>query len=232
MGTLKGAIKLIMTGTGLALIGVAVAVILLSTQLEELVRVRVEERIGAYYGAEARLDDIRLAPLQRGVELTGITVFAPDPFDRKPAIECGRLLLSADLATLFSPRPTLSSVAMENARVTVRVSQNGTNIGRLFANAAAYQEAREESQAVRRTLVVQDCRVSGGELKLTSLLPTIEIDDFRIKEITPEHPVPTWKTSSIFLRSLLTEALTAKGLLDPVLNTLKEEFGDLFSSSS
>ena len=226
---MRGAIKFIMTAIGLMLITIAVAVILLSSPLRDLARQRLSGALAAHYGADVSIDAIRLAPLEYGIEIRGLTIFNPEPFAREPAIECERILLRADLATLFSPEPVFSSVEIEAPKVHLRYDLGkGSNLMSLVKNA---EEAEAKAAPARRSVVIQNCSATGAKVTLTSNAVLgvpfpINLAPFKLKEVSAENPVSGWKMSRIFLKTLLMETVTMKGLLSPVAEKIRSEFGN------
>lgn len=223
-----GPIKFIMTAIGLVLIGIAVAILLLSNPIQDLARHRLENAISEYYGAETTIDDIRIVPLEKGIELVGVTVYNPEPFPHEPAFQCERVLLQVDPATLFSPNPTFAKVEVENPQVQLRYDVGeGTNLGALFASAktAAAADTAEGRTAVVHNMSASDAKVTLTSNALLDIPFPIEISPFQLEEVTPEKPVSAWEASRIFLKTLLLESVSLKYLLDPVAETIRSEFG-------
>jgi hypothetical protein len=219
-----------MTVIGLVLIGIAVALILLSSPLMDLARKRIESAIATHYGTTASIDALRLAPLDGGIELVGIKLYNPEPFPREPAIECGRILLCADPATIFSSAPTFADVVIEEPKVNLRYDLGkGTNLGALLRHSDTAQAASTDAeQAKQRKFFLQDYFARDAQVTVTSnaILDTslpFEVPAFRVKEVATEQAVSAFEASRIFIRSLLLEAVGLNGLLEPVAEMLGTE---------
>jgi len=229
---MKSIIKTGMIAIGLILIGLAVAVVLLRAPLEEFAQKRIEQRLGHVFGSDAQVGELRLLPAKRGIELLGVTVGNPPSFEPGPAITCEQVLVRPDFRTLFSSVLVVDEVALTGlaADLRYRVGE-GTNLGQLSkqaADLAAAQQALAAKGISERMLKVKTLTCSGARMTVrgvaTAGIPlTLRVEPFTLHNLGDGNSVSFAKVSSIFLRSLLMETLTLKGLLRPVVNLLREE---------
>ncbi len=222
---MKSALKTVMIVVGLVLIGISVGAVVITTQMEDRICDRLAARLARDFGTEVSLEEVRLVPWRRGVELIGLTIANPPQFKEGHALRFERILVQPVLRTLFSDTLTLSRVVLEGAEVNLRYELgDGTNLGRLGRQAADRAATNPEGRHVR----VRECRCEGAKVRLkANLLPTpavpIKIAPFTMKELDEDRPVSTPKLAAVFVESLVLEIVTLKGLLRPVGNLLRKE---------
>lgn len=221
---MRAAIRLIMIVVGLTLLGVAVGAVVFRGQVERLARERLQERLGHVVESEVRIEAIRPAPLEYGVALVGVEVDNPAAFKAGPAIRCGRILLRPDWRTIFNKTLTLEQILVEDAEIHLRHELGqGTNLGALAQQAARLSEAQQQG----RMVIVREFACKEAKMRLTSNLTPAPIpmtlSPFKLGEIREGRPVSTAKLTAVFLRSLVVETLTLKGLLRPVVDLLGNE---------
>lgn len=220
-------LKFIMIAIGLILIGLGVAGILFLPRLERFAVGKVETRLGLILDTEVKLGAIRPATMGRGIELRGLTVRNPETFKAGDAIQCGRILLRLDPRTLFSRNPVIEQIDLEDLDVHLRhEAGDGTNLG--YMNKRASDLAAKDPSKTRILVRRIECR--GARMKLDSNvlpLPGISMDlaPFTIENPGEGKPISTAKATSIFLRSLIIETVTLKGLLAPLADLLRGELG-------
>ncbi len=228
---MRAFLKFSAIGLGLLLLAIAAAAILLAPRAEEWGRAHIETELGNLFATNATIDDLRIRWLRRGFELTGVAIDNPPSFKAGPAITCESVLVRWDLARLFSPAPTIREIKVDGIELLLRHEiGEGTNIGRLAKEAAALAEAQagESGTGASRRLVVKDFSGVNGKIRLTSNLVlglpiSMKIPEFTLKDVTKGESMPVARVSAIFLKSLLIEAVTLKGLLRPVALKLQRE---------
>lgn len=221
---MKAAIRLIMIIIGLSLIGTAVGAVLLRGQLENLTRQRYAAKLGHVFNSDVRIERIRIVPLERGVELLNVEVDNPPGFKQGPAIQCRRILLRPELRTIFSPTIVFENILVDGVSLDLRFELGkGSNLGALTKQAANLAETQQGG----RMVVVKEFACKNAAMKISSNVTPIpfsmEIAPFKLKELREDRPLNTPKLTAVFLRSLLMETLTLKGLLRPVFDLLDGE---------
>jgi len=229
---MKSIIKSGMIAIGLTLIGMAVAVVLLRAPLEGFARSRIELRLGHVFGSDAQVRELRLLPAERGIELLGVTINNPPSFEPGPAIACERVLVCPDFRTLFSSVLVVDEVILTGTAADLRYRVGeGTNLGQLSkqaADLAAAQQTMSAQGVSERMLKVKTLTCSGARMTVrgvaTAGIPlTLRVEPFTLHDLGDGKSVSFAKASSIFLRSLLMETITIKGLLRPVVELLRDE---------
>lgn len=221
-------LKFIMIAIGLVLIGLGVAGMLFLPRVERFAVGKAESRLGLILDTEVKVGAIRPAPMGRGIELRGLIVRNPEPFKAGDALECGRILLRLDPRTLFSRNPAVEQIDIEDLVIYLRhEAGNGTNLGYMAKRASDLA-----AQGTSKTrILVRRIECPGARMKLESnVLPlpavSMELAPFSLENLGDGKPISTAKATSIFLRSLIIETVTLKGLLRPLADLLRGELGE------
>jgi len=223
---LKGCLKAVLITVGTLLILAAVAALLLLTRADTYATDAVAGALTHAAKTEVRVDEVRIAPLRRTVEIHGLTLMNPPSFKPKPAIEVDRLALQVDLRTVFSKSPRVEQAVVDGAHVHIRYKlAKGTNLGALAALAS---EAGENE----RSFVIDEFRCQGVKVSLSAnVVPappvSFELAPFALSGDVGQRPLTTGEVTAIFLRTLLHETVTLKGLLRPVGNLIRDEIRGL-----
>ena len=221
-------LKFIMIAIGLVLIGLGVAGILFLPRAERFLVSKAEARLGLILDTEVKIGAIRPAPMGRGIELRELTVRNPEPFQAGEAIECSRILLRLDPRTFFARNPAVEQIDFEGLKINLRhEAGDGTNLG-YMAKRASDLAAKDTSKT---RILVRRIECPGARMKLESnVLPlpgvSMELAPFTLENLGDGKPISTAKATSIFLRSLIIETVTLKGLLRPLADLLRGELGD------
>ncbi len=224
---MKAAIKFIMTATGLLLIGIAVGIILLSTQLEGLATGQVERRMGNMLGTDVSVEKIRWAPLELGIALDQVTVFNPPAFKPEPAIYCESILIRFRPETVFSETPTIAKVSVEGMDLTLRYGSEGANLLTLAGNARDFAEAEAARENRRRKPVIETVACAESKLRIAPGPPIpLTIAAFEVKKEEGVAGIPAAKGVSVLLRSVFEEALTLRGLAGDVRSLFQRGGGE------
>ena len=131
------------------------------------------------------------------------------------------------MSTLISKQPAIALIELEDTHVYNRYEVGrGTN---LSAVAKKYAEApmHEDLQFTVDRLVCKD-----GKLQLsTNLLPgasvPINMAKIEMKDVHHGKPLTAARPASLFLRTLLKEVLTVKGLGASIYDTIGDELNSL-----
>lgn len=206
-----------MTSVGLLLIGIAVAVLLLSTQLEALATGQVEARLGNILGTEVTVEKIRWAPFETGIILDQVTVRNPPEFKPEPAIYCESILIQFRPETIFSETPTIRRVSAKGTDLTLRYGTEGANLLKIAGNARTFAETEAQRTDQRRQPVIETLACDESKLRIAPGPPIpLSIAPFEIDGRDGLTGIPAAKGANVMLRSLLAEAMTLRGLAGDV----------------
>ena len=230
--------RLMIISVGMALILAAVAALVLAPRLDGVLKAAVERRLGYLYMTEVTVAEVKPAWFRQTLDMRGISILNPPTFRPKPAVTLDHVSVRFDLKSFLTEIPTIHEVFVKGIKVSLRYELgDGTNIGLLAKNAAEREKATSgapvaEPKGLRRRIAVEKFACDGATIELsTNLLPlaspSVRIRPFTLKGFGEGNPVPAPRMAVLFLRSVMTEALTAKGLLKPVFALLTRELQDL-----
>lgn len=215
--------KFLLTGIGLVLILLGVAALLVFTQAQDFLGSRVGHIVTTALGSDATVGGIGIDPGARAIVLKDVKLKNPAGFKEGDALTCGRVLIVFSIHTVLSKQPAISLIELQDTHIYNRYEVGrGTNLAAL---AKKYAEAPvdEDLQFTVDKLVCE-----GAKLHLsTNLLPgaSVPINMAKIEMVDLEHgkPITTERTTSIFLRTLLKEVVTVKGLGSSIYDTIAGE---------
>ena len=230
---MKGCLKSIVASVGIVLILIAIAALLLITQTDTYANDALCRLIGAATKTDVTLDRVRLLPQQRAIELQGLTVMNPPPLKQTPAIEIGRLNIQFDLKTLLSKSPRIRRIEVDEAVIHLRYrAAKGTNIGLLATRAQQTANAQpapgSQTEDSPRAFTIDEFTCRGAAVSLsTNLLPASEVDlniaPFTLTDDVANRDITASELTAIFLRTLVRETVTLKGLLKPAVSLIGQE---------
>lgn len=227
---MRGCLKVATIAVGVTLIGVAVLALSLVFRADAYTKRALERTLSYVTATDLTLDRIRMLPLQESIEIRRLAVGNPQPFKKGPAIEVKRILIRFDLRTLLSRAPTIRQVLLQGVRIHLRYRVGeGTNLGSLARDAAARGKTVDPDapRGARRTFVIKEFRCEDAHVSLsTNLVPLASagftLAPFSLKD-PDRSPVTVGQVTSLFLRSVLRETLTLKGLLSPLVSLIHDE---------
>lgn len=221
-----GYVKIFLTGLGLVLIIIGVGGILLMTRTAGLATGLVENRLSQAFDAPVDVGGIQLAPLTQSILVDRFVLENPPEFKHGTAIQSERVRITFDGRTLFNRAPVVREVVFEDAVIFYRYETGrGINMVRLFERANANLENAP-------AFVVKEIRCENSEVHFSTNvvpLPRVGLDlvTVRLRNLNGGEPITSRQAAALFLRSVLMETLTLGGLLDPVLNPIRNRFRDL-----
>jgi hypothetical protein len=237
----KSCLKIIIAAIGLVLILVAIGALLAATQIEKAAKTGIEGTLSHVFMTDVTVESVELSALGQSLDIRGLHVKNPATFKTAAAMEFKRVLVEVDGKTLFSRTPTIKRVLIKEPIMHLRYElAEGTNLGMLAKHAGRLAEAedsqdetpekpaKEEEPGARIGFRVEELRCEGAKVALsTNLIPLsgVELDvaDFTLNNLSKDRPVTTAETCAIFIRSLLRETLSVKGLLRPVADRIRKE---------
>jgi hypothetical protein len=224
---MRSFLKFVMTGIGLVLILLGVAALLVFTQAQDILGVRVGGVVSDALGTEARVGGVGIDPRARAVVLRDFALKNPAGFAEGDALTAGRVMVVFSLRSLLAKQPAVARVELRDAHVYNRYELGrGTNLAAL---ARQYAAAPADTGA---QFTVGKIVCEGGKLHLsTNLLPgasvPINLAKIEMEDVAHGKPVTTEYATSLFLRTLLKEVLTLKGLGSSVYETIGAELKGL-----
>ncbi|HPO14962.1 MAG TPA: AsmA family protein [Candidatus Hydrogenedentes bacterium] len=225
---MKTLLKTVMIPVGLLLLAIAVATLLASTQIEDMIRSRLQDRITHILGTDLRVANINILPARLGIELQDLTIKNPPEFKQGDVLLCHRILVRPDWRTLFSRTIVIKEIILNGMAVNLRYKVGeGTNLGYVRKQAAALAET-QPPQPGGRMLLVKAVRSGTIDFHISSILTAelplaLHVEPFTLNNVGEGQPISTAKLASIITRSLMMEALTLKGILRPAVNLLRDE---------
>ncbi len=142
-----------------------------------------------------------------------------------PALNVKSILVNLDVKSLFSENPRISSIEVNGATVNLDYDlARGLNISQL-AKAADTALPGKPLEALGRRFQVDACRCRDIKLCVGGIagkVINLDLAPFTLEDLS-EKPVSVGEATGIFLRSVLTETVTLKGLLTPVGEKIQSE---------
>jgi len=225
---MTGCLKSIVIAIGLVLIVGAIGSLLLMTQVDAWLRDGVASALQYVTHTDLQLERVQVVPLRQAVVITGLNIGNPATFKNGAAVKIPKLTVEFDTKTLFSRTPTIRKIIVGAPEVALRYELGeGTNLGALI-NTIAQQAPADASSRARRLFKVQEFQCEQGRMSLSAnlvpaqmetVLPAFTLTDLGAK------PLGVGEITSTALRSVLSQTLTAKGLLGPVAGKIREEIG-------
>jgi hypothetical protein len=228
-------LKVAFIGTGLVLILVAIAALVAATQANKFARYQVENALRYIFQTDVKVASAELSLLGQSLKVKGVTVGNPKGFEGGPAMEFREIATTFQGGTVFSENPVITSVVVSGATVNLQyVPKEGSNLGILLnqSKRASLAQPSEKPRSVRRAFVVKQLHCEKSRINFsTSVVKTpsmgIDVTPFTIEDISKEHPVTASQVATVFVKSLLVEAATFKGLLRPVGELVRDELNKL-----
>lgn len=224
------ALRFFLIMVGLMLVAVPIAAFVFSGELYDFGARAAERSLSATMTVPVTVEAVSVSLFNSTLELHGVAASNPQDFKDGPAIECERLLTEFDFTTFFNESPTIKRLNFEGTRVHLRHEiGRGTNIGRIIAQ---IDEAEEQSKTGGREYLIENLRSEDARVVLsTNLIPLsrvgVRVITIDLTDVNSAAPVSRRDIAMIFLRSVLVEAITIKGLLRPVIDNIKEEIAEM-----
>jgi len=131
-----------------------------STGLEEVARAGVSRVLSYVLDTPTSVGGVKLDRHAQTLELTELRVANPDGFDAASAIWVKKVLVEADLRSLFSRIPVIKLVRAEGARLNIETNlDHGSNMKKLMDNAGRFT-----SPGILKDLPKKQWRIDKGVL--------------------------------------------------------------------
>ena len=237
---MRSCLKTLMIGIGILLILTAVLLIIAATQLKTVTRSGLEHTLSIAFLTDVTVEDVDLALHEGHIEIHNIVVGNPASFRTGSAMELGTVIADVDMKTLFSRTPTIDRIVVKEAHVDLRHElAEGANLVMLARNAsrfskqdeAASEEAAPPADGPGREFIIKELTCEDATVAMsTNVIPMsglkVEVAPFTLADIGKDRPISTAELSAIFIRSLIQQTLSTKGLLRPIADLLRGEGDD------
>lgn len=235
---MRSCLKTLMIVTGILLILIAVVVILAATQLKTVAHTAIERSLGIAFLTDVSVEDVAIGLREGHIEIQNLVVGNPASFRTGSAMELETVVVDIDVKTIFSRTPTISQITVTGANVNLRHElTDGTNLTMLARHASRFSTDAEvgakesdssEAEGLGRKFIIKELVCEDVTVAMSSnLIPksglNVDVAPFTLTEISEDHPVSTAELSAVFIRSLIKQTLSTKGLLRPIADLLRGE---------
>ena len=220
---MTGIFKFLLTGIGLVLILIGVAALLIFTQAQGFLSHRVSGVMSESFGTTADVGGVRVSIRHHAIVLQKFRLVNPPGFGEGDALTCAQVYAVISPKSLISREPVVELLDLQGAEVYSRHELGkGTNLGVLSRQLAVAPG--------HLSFKVETLRCQEGHLHMSSsLLPgasvPIAMSKIEIHDLDSGKPVNAAKSTAIFLRTVLTDVLTLKGLGTSIYDAIKSELG-------
>lgn len=226
MGFVLRLIRGTLTTVGFFLILAGIAIVFMKPQAERAIRGSMEAELRDAFGVPVTIADAHVSLLRRAVRLDGVAVANPSLFRNEPAFTCDRVIVKVDPLSLLTREPRLHRVEFVGATLNYRYKAGtGTNIRLLTEALDEYAAAHAGDRAYRVALL----EATGARVNFsTNLVPLAKLGmrvvNVRQEDLDESAPLSDIQVTRIMLLSVIREAVTLNGIVDPIVRELKELF--------
>ncbi|MFO7976911.1 MAG: hypothetical protein R6V12_20050 [Candidatus Hydrogenedentota bacterium] len=230
--------KTLTIGIGIVLILIAVLLILAATQLKTVAHTGIERSLGIAFLTDVTVEDVDIGLREGHIEMRNLVVGNPASFRTGSAMELETVVVDIELRTIFSRTPTIRQITVKGANVNLRHElTDGTNLTMLARHASRFSRDAENGETesrpglpegLGREFIIKELACEEVTVAMSSnLIPKsglkVNVAPFTLTEISQDHPVSTAEVSALFIRSLIKQTLSTKGLLRPIADLLRGE---------
>lgn len=225
---MKSVLKAVCTITGLVLIVLGVGGLFFLTQLDTFAKDAVQDALAQVFPSPVQFESIAFSPINQVMEVQGVSLASPENFKNEPAVQIERVLIEFDVTTIFEEAPVIRRIVLEGTRIYYRHEiGEGTNIGKL-----AKKAAENTGDPDRRTFVIKELLCENAKVSFsTNLVPKsrvpLNLATIHLEDLEDQPPMTSKRVAAVFLKSVIVETLTLKGLLKPLLHPLKKDVEEL-----
>jgi uncharacterized protein involved in outer membrane biogenesis len=238
---MRSCLKTLMVGTGILLILIAVLLIVAATQLKTVARSGIEHSLSLAFLTDVTVGEVGVVLHEGHIEIHDVIVGNPASFRTGSAMELDTVIADVDVRTLFSRTPTVDRIIVKGARVDLRHElAEGANLVMLARNASRFSKKDDgepagappaPSNGPGREFLIKELCCEGATVAMsTNLIPMsglkVEVAPFTLTDIGKDRPISTPELSAIFVRSLIKQTMSTKGLLRPIADLLQGEGDD------
>lgn len=234
---MKAVLKAIFIAVGLLLLILAAVAIVGATQADKIARERLQRTLSYVFKSEVTVEAVAIEPMRQALTVTGIRVANPPGFSAGAALALDRADVEVEARTLLTETPVVSNIVLSGVRVNLEyATDEGVNVAALLREAERTNLERkaEQPRGARREYLVKRLTCDGARIEFSgTMVPGstmgLDIAPFTLEDVSREHPVTAGQLSAVFIKSLLKESLTFKGLLRPVGEFLQKELDRLMN---
>ncbi len=218
---MKSFFKILLTGIGLVLILIGVGALLVFTQAHDFFSARVGNVMSEAFETKSSISGIRVSVRRHALVLKDFTLANPPGFPDENALTCAQVYIVMSPKSLISREPVVELLDLQGATLRVHHKMGeGSNIG-VLAKTLASAEGRISFK-------VETLRCVNGNLFLSSsVVPGVEmpypLSKVEINNLDSGKPVNAAKSTAIFLRTVLTDVITFKGVGAAIMDSLRGE---------
>lgn len=225
---MKSALKFLAVGTGLVLIALAIGGIFLSFQAERTLQVSLEKALSYIFSTDVMIDKLEIAPLQKTIKVSGITIANPPGFPAGTALGCESLTATFDVKSFSTGEPIINLLELKGVVVNVRHELGkGTNIQKLLdalsekaSSIAATSPRVAKKKFLVRELRCQSAQAAASTNILPKLNPDVTIAPFTMTNLGEGQPIALADVCKVLLQTLLKNSI--KSALKPFQDLVDE----------
>lgn len=224
---MKGCLRTTIIATGLLLIAVAVAALLLVTQANTWLRSPAETALTAAFGAPCRIEALHFRPLDRCIEANGL-VLTKGTAESGLTLKIASLKLVPDPRTIMSAEPALRRVALKGVRLRMHVGA-ASDVGLLLLGAwgskpkASDGDTPATPQSPGRW-AVRELTCDDAVLEMPDDLDNVPIPPFVIGG-PDAPPLPPGELVRQCMNLVVKHAVAAEGERNPLIGILGNALG-------
>ena len=224
---MKSALKFILISIGLILILTGVGAFFVLGQAQGLLTKSVEGVLTNAFGSLASVETIGLRPAKRALVLNNFQLANPEGFAEGNALKCERIEFKMRPGSLLRREPVIETMLIDGAEIRYLYKLGrGTNIGALAKGLASRSAADTPTFRVDR-LTCTDAKVHLSANFMPNTGIGLNVVTVNLRNLENGDSITGAEITSIFLRSVLVETLTLKGLLKPAGKNIRSEVSEL-----
>ena len=224
---MKSFVKFALTSVGLVLILIGVIGVFVLTQAQDFLTSAVDEVLTEAFGSSASVKSVSLSPANRALVLHDFALANPEGFAPGDALRCERVQIRVRPRTFLTDTPVIETMDIEGADIHYRYELGrGTNIAAI-ARALSKKPVEDAPTFKVEKLRCRDAKIHFSANFIPAPDLALKVVTIRLENLENGAPITTSQATSIFLRSVLKETLTIKGLLSPVFEKIRGEVDEL-----
>ncbi len=214
---IRAAPKFILISIGLVLIAIGVSGTFLLAQAQSALKKSAGDMLTDVFDQSVSVGGVFIDPFQRALVLSDFRLDNPDGFKEGPMLEIPFVHIIPEWSYLFTDEPSIERITLNNADIYFRFKfGDGSNLG-AFADKIEERGSSEKTITVNE-IVAEDAEFHFANAWIPSALMDFELVDIHIQDVGDGESLTPGKVVSIFLRSVVNEAVTLKGLLETVIS--------------
>jgi len=216
--------KFVLTGIGLVLILIGVGALLVFTQAHDFFSARIGNVMSEAFDTKASISGLRISVRRHALVLKDFTLANPPGYPEENALACAQVYVVMSPKTLISREPVVELLDLQGATIRIHHKMgSGSNLGALAETLAAADG--------RVQFTVETLRCTGGNVYLSSnLVPGADVpyslSKVEIKNLDSGKPVNAAKSTAIFLRTVLADVVTFKGIGASIMDAIRGDSAD------